>query len=252
MKIGAQLYTVRAHMQTSKDFASTIKRVAEIGYETVQISGISSEISAAEVAEVCKANNVEIVLTHTPPPRIIGDTQAVIQDHITMGAKYVGLGAAPASYERTQEGFDSFIADYAPAVNAIKDAGLQFMYHNHEFEFIKIGDITALEYLANKLPNADFTVDVFWVQAGGGDPAQWIKKFAGRADIIHLKDYVIVGKERRFAEVMEGNLNWDAIFEAANSIGVKYAMVEQDNCYDRDPFESLDISFQNLKKRGIV
>jgi len=252
MKIGAQLYTVREYMKNSADFASSMKKVAAIGYKTVQISGVSSDISVAEIAEVCGANNLEVVITHTPPPRIKDDTEAVIKEHKLMGAKYVGLGAVPASYERSKEGFDSFIADFGPAVKAIKDAGLLFMYHNHAFEFMKFGNITAFEYLANNLPDAGYTLDVHWVQAGGADPAQWLKKLAGKVDVIHLKDYAVEGNDRRFAEVMEGNLNWDAIFEATGPAGVKYAMVEQDNCYEKCPFECLEISFKNLQKRGLV
>jgi len=252
MKIGAQLYTVRDFTKTSKDFAETIKKVAEIGYESVQISAVNPEIPASEIAEVCKAHSLEIVITHTPPVRIKDETDAVIKDHRVLGAKYVGLGAVPGTYERTKEGFDQFIADFAPATKAIKDAGLQFMYHNHDFEFMKFGSKTAFDYLVENLPDAGFTLDTYWVQMGGGDPAQWIKKLTGRVDVIHLKDLVIVDKERHMAEVMEGNLNWDAIFEACKPAGVKYAMVEQDKCYDKNPFECLKISFDNLRKRGIA
>ena len=251
MKIGAQLFTVREFAQTSKDFAETIKKVADIGYTSVQISGVNADISAQEIAEVCKANNLEIVITHSPIGRIKDDTQALIADHKLMGAKYVGLGAVPGDYGRTQEGFDNFIKDMAPAAKAIKDAGLLFMYHNHEFEFMKFGEKTAFEYLADNMPDAGFTLDAYWVQVGGGDPAQWIRKFSGRVDVIHLKDLIIVNSnERRMAEVMEGNINWESVMEAAKDAGVKYAMVEQDACYDRNPFESLKISFQNLQKRG--
>ena len=253
MKIGAQLFTVRKFTQTSKDFAETMKKISEIGYETVQISGISAEISAQEVVEVCKANNLEIVITHTPPDRIKNDTAAVIKDHEIMGAKYIGLGAVPGSYGHTKEGFSNFIKEFAPAAKMIKDAGKQFMYHNHEFEFMKFGNQTGFDYLIDNFPDAGFTLDTYWVQVGGADPAQLIAKLAGRVDVIHLKDLAIVNShERRMAEVMEGNLNWDAIFAASMAAGVKYAMVEQDDCYENDPFDCLKTSLQNLKKRGLA
>jgi len=253
MKIGAQLYTVREFTQTSQDFAASMKKIAEIGYECVQISAVSGEISAAEIAEVCKANNLEIVITHTSPARIKNDTQAVIQDHILMGAKYVGIGAMPwGEYEHTKEGFDAFVKGFSPAANAIKEAGLQFMYHNHDFEFIRFNGKTGMDYLAENMPAAGFTLDTYWVQMGGGDPAAWLKKLTGRVEVIHLKDLVYADGNRRMAEVMEGNLNWDAIFAAAEQAGAKYAMVEQDDCYGKDPFECLEISFKNLKERGLV
>ena len=251
MKIGAQLYTVREFTKTLTDFESSIKKLADIGYETVQISGIGGDITPDDITRVCKAHNMEVVITHTPIARIKDETQAVIAQHKAMGAKYIGLGSVPKDYGRDQAGFDSFIKDMNPAAKAIKEAGLQFMYHNHEFEFMKFGNITAFEYLANHMSDTGFTLDTYWVQVGGGDPAQWIRKFSGRVDVIHLKDLVIVNSnERRMAEVMEGNMNWSSIFEACKDAGVKYAMVEQDACYDRDPFESMAISFENLKKNG--
>jgi len=252
MKIGAQLYTVREFTQTSQDFANTIKKVAEMGYHCVQVSGIGTGISAQEVAEICKANNVEIAITHTPLDRIKNDTQQVIQDHALMGAKYIGVGALPWGSGNSKEGYVNFVKDFSPAAKAIKDAGFQFMYHNHDFEFMKFDGKTAMDYLAENFPDAGFTLDTYWVQMGGGDPAWWIKKLTGRVDVIHIKDLVIVNGDRRMSEVLEGNLNWDAIFASAKEAGVKYAMVEQDDCYGRDPFECLNTSLQNLKKYGIA
>ena len=252
MKIGAQLYTVRDFTQTAADFADTIKKVADMGYTCVQVSGIGGGITPQEVADICKANNVEIVITHTPQNRIVNDTKQVIADHALMGAKYIGLGAMPWDKGGSKAGYESFVKELAPAAKAIKAAGFQFMYHNHAFEYLRFDGKTGMDYLANHLPDAGFTLDTFWVQAGGADPAWQLKKLAGRVDVIHLKDFVIVDNERRMAVVMEGNLNWDAIFAAAKEAGVKYAMVEQDDCYGRDPFECLHTSLQNLKKYGIA
>lgn len=250
MKIGAQLYTVREFTQTSQNFASTIRKIAEIGYDCVQVSGISAEISAQEVTEICKANNVEIVITHTPLDRITNDTQQVIQDHKLMGAKYIGVGSLPWGTGNAKEGYVKFVKNFAPAAKAIKEAGLQFMYHNHDFEFMKFDGKTAMDYMADNFTDTGFTLDTYWVQMGGGDPAWWINKLAGRVDVIHAKDLIIVDGNRQMCEVLEGNLNWCAIFEASKAAGVKYAMVEQDDCYGKDPFECLSISLTNLRQCG--
>jgi sugar phosphate isomerase/epimerase len=58
-------------------------------------------------------------------------------------------------------------------------------------------------------------------------------------------------REQRFAEIGEGNLNWPAILAAAAESGVEWYLVEQDRCYNRDPFESLDISYRNLRAMGL-
>ena len=96
-------------------------------------------------------------------------------------------------------------------------------------------------------------LDVYWVQAGGADPAFWIAKCAGREPLLHLKDMTMgPGREQRYAEVGEGNLNWLAILAAAKEGGVEWYLVEQDLCYDRDPFESLAISYRNLNAMGLA
>ena len=133
------------------------------------------------------------------------------------------------------------------------EAGLTFGYHNHNFEFQKFGNRTALEIILEESdPKAvQLEIDVYWIQAGGADPAAWIKKANGRIDLIHVKDMAIEGREQRFAEVGEGNMNWEAILEAGRESGTRWYIVEQDRCYDRDPFDSLKISFNNLKGMGL-
>jgi len=248
MRIGAQLYTVREYTQTLRDFADTIKKIAAIGYECVQISAVSPEIPPQEIAETCKAHNLEIIITHTKPARILDETEVVIEEHKMMGAKYVGIGMIPDSYSTNKEGFRRFITDFIPAARAIKEADLQLMYHNHHIEFERFDGVLLIDYMKDKFHDVSFTLDTFWVQAGGADPALWIENLAERVDVIHLKDYAVVDGKRRMAEVMEGNLNWPAIMKAAAKAGVKYGMVEQDDCYENDPFECLRHSLHKLKE----
>jgi len=246
MKIGAQLYTVREFTQTAEDFAKTIKKVADMGYKCVQISAIGP-IPAQEVADICNANGVSIAITHTNPARVKDDTDAVIAEHRVMGANYIGIGAIPAGYERNAEGVRRFIADFTPAAEKIRDAGMTLMYHNHDFEFEKYDGKLMMDYLIEEFPKIGFTLDTYWVQAGGGDPAAWIKKLSGRIDVLHYKDMAWADGKQLMAEVMEGNLNWKSIFEASRAAGVKFAMVEQDDCYGADPFQCLKTSYDNLK-----
>jgi sugar phosphate isomerase/epimerase len=95
-------------------------------------------------------------------------------------------------------------------------------------------------------------IDTYWITAGGGSPAAWIDRCAGREPLLHVKDMLITPeREVRMAEIGEGNLDWPTILRAARAGGVQWVLVEQDNCYDRDPFESLAISFRNLQAMGL-
>ncbi|MCL1845994.1 MAG: sugar phosphate isomerase/epimerase [Defluviitaleaceae bacterium] len=267
MTYGAQLYTIREHMQTREDFRRSMKRIAEIGFTCVQMSGVSAEISAEEIAETCGENGLEIIITHTPPAKILERTADVIREHRLMGAKYVGIGMIPGDYNKD---FARFLADFSPAAREINAAGLQFMYHNHEIEFerahsgnrehvsaatrsLEAGRASpylVMDFIFENFPEIGFTLDTYWVQAGGADSAAWIRKLAGRVDVLHLKDFAIIDGKAQMAEVFEGNMNWDAIFAAAKDSGVKYGMIEQDDCYGKCPFGCLELSLKNLNKWG--
>jgi len=135
----------------------------------------------------------------------------------------------------------------------LAEAGFVFVYHNHSFEFQKFDGKTGLEILYEESdPQVFFSeIDTYWVQHGGGDPADWIRRLKGRAPVVHFKDMVMGKDGQMMAEVGEGNLNWPAIIEACDYAGVEWLIVEQDIC-QRDPFESLGISLKNLKAMGCV
>jgi sugar phosphate isomerase/epimerase len=249
MNIGAQLYTLRDHCKTPGAFDETMRRVAEIGYKSVQISGIGG-ISAAAIRETAGKYGLAIPLTHASPQRIRDDTAAVIEEHRIMGAAYIGMGMMPDEYRGDAAGISRFIADYLPAADQIASAGMKLMYHNHSFEYERFAGELIMDRLAEGFSPREmgFTLDTYWVAHGGGDPAFWLKKLSGRVDTVHYKDMKIAGGGQRMAEVLEGNLNWEAIFEASRDAGVKWAFVEQDDCYGEDPFGCLALSFKNLSR----
>lgn len=249
MIIGAQLYTVRNYIQTEKDIERTLKRIAEIGYTSIQVSAIG-KIAPERLREICDANGLKIVITHTNPDRILNETESVIKEHDIMGCDYIGIGSMPEKY-RTAEWIDMFGEDYRLPAQKIAAAGKKLMYHNHNFEFAKVGGKRIIERLLDMFTAEEMGIilDTFWVQAAGADVCQWIDRLSGRLPVIHLKDMTVQGFERKMAPVGEGNLNFEAIYKAFEKAGTKYMMVEQDTC-DGSPFDCLQISYENLKKAG--
>lgn len=248
MKIGAQMYTVRQSCQDLESFAETLKKIADIGYTTVQVSG-TCPFEGAWLKEQLDKNGLQCVLTHTPVPRLTGELDKVIADHTTFGCDHIGLGWYAFDPERDGMSYENFIATYKPIAKKIKEAGKLFMYHNHDQEFKKLDGKLVLDKLIEDF-SADemgFTLDTFWVQAGGGDPAQWLEKLAGRIPCIHLKDYAY---GRSMAVVGEGNINFDRVFEKAEAGGTQYMLVEQDDCHGEDPFACLKRSYDFLVSRG--
>ncbi len=250
MQIGAQLYTVRQHCQTLDDFAQTLRRVADIGYRTVQVSG-TCPYDADWLKEQLAANGLTCVLTHIPVPRLLGETAQVVADHHVFGCPNIGLGWYAFDESKPDATFAHFMETYPAVARGIRAGGRYFMYHNHDQEFQRTpdGKQIILEKLAEEIP-ADvmgFTLDTFWVQAGGGDPAQWLERLSGRIPVIHLKDFAY---GRKMAVVGEGNINFGRVFEKAAAGGTQFMMVEQDDCNGEDPFACLARSYRYLKSCG--
>ncbi|MGI5958687.1 MAG: sugar phosphate isomerase/epimerase family protein [Massiliimalia sp.] len=248
MIAGAQLFTLRDYTQTERDLERTLKKVAEIGYETVQVSAIG-KIAPARLREICDNLGLKIVLTHSDPNRILNDTDALIEEHNILGCDYIGLGAMPDKYRR-KEWYRYFAEDYKEPAQKIAKAGKRFLYHNHNFEFQKIDGKRIIERLLEDFTPEEMgiTLDTYWVQAGGADIDQWLEILKDRIPCVHLKDMTVNGFQQRMAPVMEGNLNFPKILSKMAQLGtVKYLLVEQDDCYGEDPFACLKTSYDNLK-----
>lgn len=247
MRIGAQLYTVREYAKTLDSFSETLKKIADIGYKTVQVSG-TCDFEPVWLKNELDKNGLTCAVTHTPAEKLVNDPEKTARDHKIFGCRYIGLGwnAFTLKDDDTPE---AFIEKYLPVSKKIRDAGCKFMYHNHDQEFKKVDGRLILDILSDAFADdlMDFIIDTFWVQAGGGDPAQWIRKLSGRVSCIHLKDFAY---GRKFAPIGEGNMNFPAIFKAAEDAGTEYLLVEQDDCYGEDPFDCLKRSYEYLKAMG--
>lgn len=245
MQIGAQFFTLRDFCQTPEGLAESLKKVADIGYPTVQISG-TCEFDPAWLKQELDKNGLKCVLTHTAAAKLCSDPAQVAKDHDIFGCDHVGLGYYGFREEKG-ESVEAFSQTYSSVAKVLREHGKTFMYHNHAQEFRKVGGRLILEQIAEAVPEMGVTLDTYWVQVGGGDPAQWLEKLTGRVPCIHLKDYA---HGPTMAVVGEGNINFDRVFEKAESAGVQYMLVEQDNCNGEDPFACLKRSYDYLKACG--
>ena len=251
MKIGAQLYTAHDLTKTLEGFSETLKRVADIGYTTVQVSGTCA-YEPEWLAEELKKTGLTCGITHTPFDRMVSDTDKVIAEHTTFGCDYIGIGG----FFGGVEGMPKFIADATPVAEKMKAAGKMFMYHNHAWEYEnKCADgRTVMENLSDAFPAElmGFTLDVYWCKFGGYDPVSEIKRLSGRLPCVHLKDMLLENGEKKMAWVGGGNtMDFEKICNAFIEAGSKYAYVEQDNCYGEDPLVCLKRSYDYLRSLGL-
>lgn len=249
--IALQLYTLREFLKTPADIAKTLKRVREIGYEAIQVSGMGP-IEAVELRKIMDNEGLVCCATHIPIDRIENESSKVIDDHATLGCRYTAIGGF---FQKTFTKSDWL--NFASRYNAIADkyaqSPLRIGYHNHSHEFMIIDGRSAMQMLIDQLrEDVWIEFDTYWIQHGGGDPAAWIRKVRGRIPCVHLKDKTVLPDcQVVMAEVGEGNMNWPSILDACRDAGCKWYIIEQDTC-QRDPFEAVAISLRNVKAMGIV
>ena len=253
--LAAQLYTVREFTKTPEGVAASLKKVSEIGYKAVQISAFGP-IDPQEVKRLLDENDLICCITHIGYDRLKNDLPAVIDEHNLWGCKHVAIGSMPGPFrEDGVAGVRQFAAEANEIGRRLHEAGLTFSYHNHSFEFARAGEgkKTIMDILFDETDPryVQAELDTYWVQHGGADPAAWIRKLKNRMPVVHVKDMTIeLPRTQIMAEVGEGNLNWPEILAACREAGVEWYAVEQDIC-QRDPFESLAISYKNLREMGL-
>ncbi len=247
--IALQMYTVRD--VAAEDFLGALRQVAEIGYAGVELAGTFG-LSADELKAALDDLGLRVAGSHIGLQLLENDLPGIIEYNRAIGNPYIIVPAVPPERRRTLDDWRALAELFNQIGREVKQAGMQFCYHNHAFEFEIFDGKFAFDWLYEwtdpDLVKAE--IDTYWVQYAGQDPAAYIRKYAARTELVHLKD-MEAGEERFFAEVGEGTMDWPTIFEAAEAAATQWYVVEQDRCR-RPSMESARISFQNLKRMGKV
>jgi sugar phosphate isomerase/epimerase len=243
-----QLYTVRD--MTQRDFAGTMKKVGDIGYKLVETAGYGNLKTAKEAKKALDDAGLKAVSGHFAIDLLENKIEQVVEDAQTLEMDMVVCPFLP----------DDRRKDYQAVARVLDKAGLALHqygvilgYHNHDFEFKAPGGKSGLDIiLENTQPHVLCAeVDVFWVKYAGLDPVEYINKLGDRVRALHLKD-MQEGPDKRFAPVGTGIIDFKAVLAAAEKVGVRYGIVEQDRTYDKATIDSITTSLANLKKLGAV
>jgi sugar phosphate isomerase/epimerase len=250
-QIAVQLYTLRDHCRTAPELAATLARVKAIGYDAVQISGVGP-IPADEIRRICADAGLAICATHEPSKVIVEEPQKVIDRLGTLGCRYTAY-PHPHWMPSNEAEVRRFADDLQRSGAALRKAGMVLCYHNHSQEFRKFGGKTMLDWIYDAGDPCDLQgePDMYWVQAGGGNPVEWCARLYRRLPLLHLKDYGIDAENRPATfELGAGTLDFAAIISAAARSGCLWYIVEQDNCPGGDPFASIAQSRRHLVGLG--
>ena len=247
-QVAIQLYSLRDFCKTAADFAATARRVKQIGYDAVQISGVGP-IECEELVRICRGEGLTICATHESGKDIVDNTSMVIDRLGKLGTIYTAY-PHPHVPLTTIEEVLALAAALDKAGRAMRKAGQVLTYHNHALELRKFDGKTMLEIFFEQTGRNSLQgeIDTYWIQCGGGDPAEWCRRLKRRLPLLHMKDHG-VNKDNKAATMMEignGNLNWPAIISAADRSGCEWYIVEQDVC-PADPIDSIKESFRYIK-----
>ncbi len=270
LPIALQLYSVRDEME--KDFDSTIKKVKEMGYDGVEFAGLFNK-SAKEVKVLLNEVGLAPVSAHVPYYDMLENPEGVISDYKEIGCEYVAVPYLTEECRPGTAGFESTVEGIRKIGEAAKKLGLQLLYHNHDFEFVKLDGKYALDVLYDTIPEdlLKTELDTCWVKVGGECPVKYIEKYSGRAPVVHLKDFVgskdggplyqLIGiddnnnaenkkteQSFEFRPVGYGVQDFPAIVKASEKAAAKWVVVEQDNpSMEKSTLECAKMSIDYLK-----
>ncbi len=258
--VGLQLYTIRDAM--ADDPLGSLKLVSDLGYKYLELADYSDGkfygYAPAELKEIVSDLDMEVISSHTNVEATgvtLDNAKKMIEDHEKLGLKYL-VQPWVNPEDRTIEKYKSMIEEWNIVAALVKEAGMQFGYHNHNFEFATIDGI--VPYFDLFLKDLDpelvtMEMDLFWVTKAGQDPVEIFEKYPGRFQLFHIKDKTIesdpvfdTSNKDDITSVGSGIIDFKRILAAKETAGLKYMFVEDDNQGNGKPFEGIETSIKNL------
>lgn len=243
-KIGLQLCTVRKELE--RDFAQTLAQVAMIGYKEVEFAGYFNN-SPNEIKKLLAANNLSAPSAHISLKNIRENLGAALESALIIGHKYLICGHLPAEERKTVDDYKKLAELFNHAGEKCKRNGIQFGYHNHDFEFSAVDNAIPYDVLLKETDAnlVKMELDLYWIAKAERNPLEYFAKNPKRFALLHVKDMDATPK-KNFTEVGRGVINFREIFTQAKKAGIKHHFVEQDKT-PASPFESAKISYDFLR-----
>ena len=268
LPVGLQLYSVRDDME--KDFKGTLKKVKAMGYEGVEFAGLF-DLSVEEVKEALKEADLVPVSAHVPFVDMMKDPEGTMDTYSRIGCKYIVIPYLTEEYRPGQDKFQEVIDGARVLGEAANKYGMKLLYHNHDFEFVKLDGKYALDVLYDTIPSdlLQTELDTCWVNIGGEDPSDYVRKYTDRAPVVHLKDffksgnvtkmYALIGIDDEETEEKEegvfelrplgyGLQDVPSLLKASEDAHANWVIVEQDEpSMGKTPMECVEMSINYLK-----
>ncbi|MCD7807067.1 MAG: sugar phosphate isomerase/epimerase [Lachnospiraceae bacterium] len=273
LPVGIQVYGLRDLLEeTPERFEEVMRQVKEMGYDGVELAGLYG-LEPAYVRDVLKKLGLNPVSAHVPLVEMMADAEKVAKDYTTIGCTYIVVPYLPEEYRPLTDGYGKVLEEMKRIGAVMAAHGLTLLYHNHDFEFVRLKDGTyGYDDIFRQVGSEYLSVepDTCWIKVAGEDPAAYVRKYAGRVPIVHLKDFIKEGNPKNlykligieteeakeetgifeFRAVGFGQQIWEPILAASEEAGAKWVVVEQDEHYDLTSLECARRSREYLKILG--
>ena len=274
LPVGIQVYGLRDLLEEiPENFKSVMQKVKEMGYDGVELAGLYG-LTPEHVKEVLDEVGLIPISAHVAFAEMMEDIDKVIKDYSVIGVRYLVMPYMAEEYRPVNpEGFEKFLPLLNEMGQKIHDAGMTFLYHNHDFEFVKLPDGRwGYDAMFEAIPHDNLMseLDTCWCDVATGQAPEFVKKYTNRIPVVHLKDYIKKGDVKNmykligidseedekdtgyfgFRPVGFGQMIWEPVLDAALEADAKWVIVEQDEHYETDPLECARRSREYLRILG--
>lgn len=255
IKMASPLYIVREDCQ--RDLAGVLQKLAQIGFDGIEFLGFFGH-SAQEVRQMLEENHLEALGNHVPYAELLADTEGILAFHEAVGCRYLTVADLPL---QDMAAVSAALDDLA---RKAKQHGIRLLYHNHDQELIEKTDRQEnLSFLMDHTRPETLALepDLGWIAIGGGDPAHYLRTYASRCPVIHLKDYYTsdhakLGRVREFVPARGtaerghfefrptgyGVLNLPLLMPLCLACDPEWFVMDHDLAYERDSYADLKLS----------
>jgi sugar phosphate isomerase/epimerase len=242
--IGIQLYTLRGEF--ARDVEGTLARVADIGFTEVEFAGYSRG-TAASLRAMLDRLGLAAPSSHVALQSLRGEWERRLDEAALLGQGYIVVASLAASERRTLDDWKRVAALFNKAGEIAKGRGIQFCYHNHDFEWKPLDGVVPYDLLLQETDPTlvQLQLDLYWIAKAGQEPLEYFAKWPGRFPLVHVKDMDNTPLQS-FADVGTGTIDFKRIFAKANQAGIRHYFYEQDTTSGA-PLDSARASYTYLR-----
>ncbi len=271
--IGLQVFAFRDMLV--KDAPNLFKSFASAGVKSVEFF---NPATLNEYVPIVKDCGMLPLSTHFMPGYVTGNWEMartmnmappdnyhyenIIEDCVKNGIKYMGIAILLEEDRPTLDDYKRFAEKFNACGEKSKSAGIQLFYHNHSFEFEPMQGTTPYDEMLKIFDKelVKLELDVFWITVGGQDPLLWLQKTGDRLLFLHMKDLKKESQtgifnfnipEDSYTELGTGMLDYKAILKLTRTLGIQYAIVDQDSTQMTDKIASVRQNCEYIKSLGI-